>query len=128
MTRERLPDKRPHITQKAKLGPVRTVYLSVDSETNPKELFIRVKGNADAEKVTCYDAIARLASLALQYGVPAGEIGELLRDMKDDTGGPVRQDKFIKFCGGTLDYIGTHLLVYYAGRVDLAHVKPETSQ
>lgn len=119
-----LPPLRNHFTQKAKIGANRTIYLSVDSETTPHEIWLRIKGDADAEKVVCFDTIARLISHALQSGTSVEAIGLILRGTQDDTRGAVRHDDRIKFCSGTLDYIGTHLLVYYAGRDDLAHVEP----
>ena len=124
MTRKILPDKRNHITQKAKIGANRTLYLSVDSDEAPNEVFLRVKGTEDAEKVVAYDVIARLISLALQYHVPMSEIGDLLLDTRDNTAGAVRGDDKIKFCSGTFDYIGKHLLVYYGGRPDLCIQPP----
>lgn len=125
MTREQLPSRRAHITKKVKIGANRTLYISFDSETDPKEIFLRIKGDTDAEKVVAYDSIARLISVARQYGVPIDALGNALHGTRDDTAGAVRHDPRIRFCGGTLDYIGTHLLVYFAGRDDLSH--PELS-
>lgn len=124
MSRQELPSKRGHVTQKAKIGGVRTLYLSTDAAPpgQPLEIFLRVKGKASAEVVTLYDVIARLISLALQEGVPVASIGELLHESKCAPAGPVQEDDRIKNCHGTIDYIGRYLLVYFAGRDDLAHV------
>jgi ribonucleoside-diphosphate reductase alpha chain len=121
MGRTELPSRRRHITQKARIGPQRVLYLSVDDEQTPHELFLRIKGESGAEKVCCYDVIARLVSLALQEGVPLERIAERLRGTRSEPAGPVQGDALIKFCDGTMDYIGRHLLVYYCGRTDLAH-------
>lgn len=120
MTRAALPNRRAHITQKVKIGKDRTLYLSVDSETAPNEIFLRIKGDTDAEKVVAYDIIARLISLAVQSGITLEAVGKVLYGTQDGTRGPVRGDDRLKFCGGTLDYIGQHLLLYYAGWNDLA--------
>jgi ribonucleoside-diphosphate reductase alpha chain len=74
------------------------------------------------EVIALYDVIARLASLALQYGVPIEEVGEMLRGPKFEPAGPVQGHPRIKNCSSLCDLIGRHLLVEYASRDDLAHV------
>lgn len=123
MPRKTLPSRRNHITQRVRIGGKRTLYLSVDNETEPSEIFIRIRGETGSEKVACYDVIARLISLAIQEGVPLESIAERLLATKMEPAGPVHGDDRIKMCDGSLDYIGRHLLVYYAGREDLAHIK-----
>lgn len=121
MNRKQLAPRRDHITQKVSIGGIRTCYFSVDS-TTPSELFIRVKErNIEAEVVTLYDTLARVSSLALQYGVPLEKIGETLIGVKSDPGGPVQGDDRIALCSGPLDYVGRHILVTYCGREELAH-------
>lgn len=123
MPRKKLPDRRDHITQRVRIGGKRTLYLSVDNETEPSEIFIRIRGETGSEKVACYDVIARLISLAIQEGVPLASIAERLLATKMEPAGLVQGDDRIKMCDGTLDYIGRHILVMYCGREDLAHVK-----
>lgn len=123
MPRKQLPARRNHITQRVKIGGKRTLYLSVDNEETPSEIFIRIRGETGVEKVTCYDVIARLISLAMQEGVALEAIAERLLATRMEPAGPVEGDERIKMCDGTLDYIGRHLLVMYCGREDLAHVK-----
>lgn len=123
MPRKTLPSRRNHITQRVKIGGKRTLYLSVDNDTAPSEIFIRIRGETGVEKVTCYDVIARLISLALQEGIALEAIAERLHGTRMEPYGSVEGDARIKMCDGSLDYIGRHLLVYYAGREDLAHVK-----
>jgi hypothetical protein len=122
MTRTALPNRREHLTQKVKIGAHRTLYLSVDHPVTPRELFLRIRGEADAEKVVAYDVLARLVSLALQHGVPMADIGHVFHGTREETAGAVQYDARIKRCDGTLDYVGRHLLVYFARREDLAHV------
>jgi len=123
MPRKTLPSRRNHITQRVKIGGKRTLYLSVDNDTAPSEIFIRIRGETGVEKVTCYDVIARLVSLAIQEGVALEAIAERLLATRMEPAGPVEGDAYIKMCDGTLDYIGRHLLVMYCGREDLAHIK-----
>lgn len=125
--RKKLPDRREHITQRVKIGNIRTLYLSVDNEESPNEIFLRIRGDTGNEKVCCYDVIARLMSLAIQAGIPMQDIAERLQGTRTEPAGQVSGDDRIKFCDGTIDYIGRHLLVNYCGRDDLAHAKKKDS-
>jgi ribonucleoside-diphosphate reductase alpha chain len=102
------------------------LYLSVDDEQQPSEIFLRIRGETGSEKTCAYDVIARLISLAIQEGVPIADIAARLQGTRTEPAGAVEGDDQIKFCDGTIDYIGRHLLVRFAGRDDLAHVKKET--
>ena len=63
-----LPSRRNHITQKVRITG-RTLYISVHDDPSPSEIFIRVKGaDCTPETIAFYDVIARLMSVALQYG------------------------------------------------------------
>jgi hypothetical protein len=73
-TRLALPARRNHITQKVKIAGHRTLYLSVHAEAKPAEIFLRVKGpDCSSELIGLYDVVARLMSIALQYGATARE-------------------------------------------------------
>ena len=126
MKRKTLSNRRGHITQKVRIGNIRTLYLSIDDEP-PNEIFLRIRGQADAEKVVGYDVIARLISMALQHGITVATIAERLHGTRSEPAGPVVGDDEVKFCDGTMDYIGRHLLIRFAGRTDLAHVTKEPS-
>lgn len=125
MARKKLPSRRSHITQRVKIGVNRTLYLSVDDDASPNEIFLRIRGETGSEKTCCYDVIARLISLALQEGVAIEDIASRLHGTRTEPAGPVTGDDRIKFCNGTIDYIGRHLLVYFFGRDDLAHAPKE---
>jgi hypothetical protein len=99
------------------------LYLSVDNEKEPSEIFIRIRGETGSEKTACYDVIARLMSMALQEGMSLSDIAGQLHGTKMEPAGPVDGDAQIKFCDGSLDYVGRHLLINFCGRDDLAHVK-----
>lgn len=69
-TRLVLATRRNHITQKVKIAGQRTLYLSVHDDAHPAEIFLRLKGaDCSSELIGLYDVIARLMSLALQYGL-----------------------------------------------------------
>ncbi len=117
-----LPNRREHVTQKVKVGGQRTVYISVHEAPQPAELFLRVKGqHCTSEVVALYDVIARLSSLALQYGAPLEEVADMLHKTKFAPCGPVTGHRRIKHCSSLPDLIGRHLLIDYCGREDLAH-------
>ncbi len=124
MNRTPLPSRRGHITHKVSIGGrQRTLYLSVDEDAQPHEIFLRIKGQGcTAELVSLYDTLAKLMSLALQYDVPLSKIGEMLIGTKCAPSGPVGGHARIKFCNSQQDFIGRHLLLTHCHREDLAHV------
>jgi len=126
--RKKLPDRRSHVTQRVRIGGKRTLYLSVDDDVSPNEIFLRIRGEAGSEKVCLYDVIARLVSLAMQEGIAIEAIAERLYGTKMDPSGPVTGDDQIKMCSGSLDYVGRWLLVNCCGRDEVAHVKKETAE
>ncbi len=123
-----LPNRRHHITQKVKIAGQRTLYLSVLDDEYPAEIFIRLKGNdCSSELIGLYDVIARLMSLALQYGAPLEKVGDLLTRAQFAPCGPVSGHDRIKSCTSLPDLIGRHLLVEYCGRHELSHVPLSTN-
>ena len=78
---------------------------------SPLELFVRVRGqDCTAETVALYDILARLASLALQYGCPVQTIGAMLRGVQVEPAGLVTGHPTMHFCSSLPDAIGQHLL------------------
>ena len=122
--RRSLPTRRKHITQKVRIAGQRTLYLSVHNDEHPAEIFLRLKGNdCSSELIGLYDVMARLMSLALQYGAPLEKVGDLLAGAKFEPCGPVSGHDRLKHCTSLPDLIGRHLLVEYCGREELAHVQ-----
>jgi hypothetical protein len=71
-TRLALPNRREHTTQKVRIAGQRTLYISVHDDEQPAEIFLRVKDpDCSAELIGLYDVVARLISIALQYGPAA---------------------------------------------------------
>ena len=82
-SRHSLPNRRNHITQQVKIAGQRTLYVSVHDDEQPAEIFLRLKGSdCSSELIGFYDVIARLMSLALQYGAPLEKVGDLLSGAK----------------------------------------------
>lgn len=125
-SRRALPARRNHITQKAKIARQRTLYISVHDDANPAEIFLRVKGpDCSSELIGLYDVVARLMSIAPQYGAPLEKVGDLLAGAQFAPCGPVVGHDRLKQCSSLPDLIGRHLLVEYCGWDELAHV-PES--
>ena len=123
-TRLAIPNRRNHSTQKVRIADLRTLYITVHDDPQPAEIFLRVKGtDCSSELIGLYDVIARLMSLALQYGAPLEKVGDLLAGAKFAPCGQVSGHEHIKHCTSLPDLIGRHLLVVYCGREDLAHQK-----
>ncbi len=121
--RRALPNRREHVTQKFRISSRRTLYVSVHADDNPAELFLRVKGaGCDSETIALYDVVARLLSLALQYGAPMEKAAEMLHQTKFEPAGPVSGHDRIKSCSSLPDLIDRYLLLECCGREDVAHV------
>ena len=126
MTRKKLPPRRGHINQSVTIGGKVRLYVGVDSD-EPKELWLRVKGEGITSLVVALcDQQAISTARRLQRGETLEEICGPWVGVKVEPCGVVKGDERIKMCTSILDYLGRYLLVYCAGRDDLAHVpKPE---
>lgn len=112
-----------HITQKVRIVYQRTLYISVHDDPSPGEIFLRVKGvDCTPEWIALYDVIARLMSVALQYGASLEKLGDLLTGAKFAPCGLVSGHDPLKHCSSLPDLIGRHLLVECCGWDELAHV------
>jgi hypothetical protein len=68
-TRLALANRRNHITQKVRIAGQHTFYINVHDDEHPAGVFLRLKGSdCSSELIGLYDVIARLLSVALQYG------------------------------------------------------------
>lgn len=66
-----LPASRDQITQKVRIDRPCTLCLSVHEDAQPAEVFLRMKGpDCSSKLIGLYDVVARLMSIALQYGAP----------------------------------------------------------
>ena len=124
MPRRSVPPRRNHITQKVRIAGERTLYVAVHDDEHPVEVFLRVKGpDCSSELIGLYDVVARLMSIALQYGAALLEkVGDLLAGAKFTPCGPIVGHDRLKSCTSLPDLIGRLLLVEYCDRHELAHV------
>jgi len=127
--REELPAYRETIRQKIKLGG-RTAYLDVGfydgACTRIGEVFIVVDKNGSTERFLL-DELARMTSVAIQYGAPAEEVIGGWLFTKGSLFGTVLGDDRIKNATSVLDWVARHILVNYYRRNELAHVKEEST-
>jgi len=108
--RRLLPDRRKHTTEKVCIGDQRTLCVTVHDDEHPAEIFLRLKGpDCSSELIGLYDVIARLMSLALQYGAPLEKVGELPAGAKFAPCGPVPGHDRLKHCSSLQDLIGRHV-------------------
>lgn len=122
MGKQELPSRR-ELARISVIIDGRKFYLDIGFGLDKKirELFVTVNKTGSEERFWI-DALARVASLALQYDVPIEDICEQWLGSKCSPSGPVQGDDRIKFCSSSLDWIARHVLANYAGRDDLAHV------
>lgn len=123
MSERVLPDRRNLVRQRAQVGNAK-IYLDLgkyDDDTIG-EMFIVVE-KTGAERRWLYDEVARLSSKLLQHGCSLEQLAEGWLGTKGDQFGPVQGDDRIKNATSILDYCARHILVNYADRDDLAHVK-----
>ena len=120
-----MPDRRNVIRQKVKIGKTK-VYFDVGfyEDGSIGELFIVVERTGDHMR-WLYDEVARLGSKLIQHGCPVEHVAEGWLGTKGKPAGPVQDDARIKHCTSVLDYVARHLLIYYCGREELAHIKQE---
>ena len=110
--RRTLHNHRHHITQEVRIAGLRTLYLSVHDDAHPAETFLRLKGSdCSLELIRLCDVIARLLSLALQYGARLAKVVDLLAGAKFCPCGPVNRHNRIKGCWSFAGPHGRHLLM-----------------
>lgn len=105
--RERLPNRRRGVTQKAVIGGSMKVYASVGRYADGRlaEVFIRLHREGEAFR-TLMDTFAVVLSLALQHGVPPLVLADALIGVRFDPRGEVEGDERVQTCTSILDYIG----------------------
>jgi hypothetical protein len=84
-SRRSFPSRRDHITQKVRIADQRIFYISVHDDSSPSKLFLLVKkADCTLELIGLYDVVARLISVALQYGTSLEKLGDLLTGAGSD--------------------------------------------
>jgi ribonucleoside-diphosphate reductase alpha chain len=102
--RETLPDERRSITHKFRVGDQEgylTVGLYPDGRAG--ELFVKI--NKEGSMVSgLMDAVAKMASIALQYGVPLADLAPKMRNTRFEPYGPTGNPE-IPWATSVVDYV-----------------------
>ncbi|HUF54372.1 MAG TPA: vitamin B12-dependent ribonucleotide reductase [Dehalococcoidia bacterium] len=102
--REPLPDERRSITHKFRVSD-QEGYLTVGlyPDGRPGELFVKI--NKEGSTVSgLADAVAKIASIARQYGVPLEELAPKLRNTRFEPAGPTGNPA-IPWATSVIDYV-----------------------
>jgi len=102
--REPLPDERQSITHKFRVGD-QEGYLTVGlyPDGRPGELFVKI--NKEGSMVSgLMDSVAKLASIALQYGVPLSDLAPKMRNTRFEPYGPTG-NREIPWATSVVDYV-----------------------
>jgi ribonucleoside-diphosphate reductase alpha chain len=102
--REYLPDERRSITHKFRVGD-QEGYITVGlyEDGRPGEIFVKI--NREGSTVSgLTDAVAKLASIALQFGVPLAQIAPKMRNTRFEPYGPTGNPE-IPWATSVVDYI-----------------------
>jgi ribonucleoside-diphosphate reductase alpha chain len=102
--REVLPDERQSITHKFRVGD-QEGYLTVGlyPDGRPGELFVKI--NKEGSMVSgLMDAVAKLASIALQFGVPLKDLAPKMRNTRFEPYGPTGNPE-IPWATSVVDYV-----------------------
>ena len=102
--RRRLPDERPAITHKFRVGE-QEGYITVGlfDDGSPGELFITISKEGSTIR-GLMDSVAVLTSLALQYGVPLEDLSKKFRGVHFEPAG-LTNNKELPSASSLIDYI-----------------------
>lgn len=115
MARSRLPDTRPAVTHKFRIGEQKG-YLSVGLAANgqPLELFIKISKQGSTIGGFA-SALARLTSISLQHGVPLAVICQKMRGLRFEPMG-CTPNRDIPQADSIVDYIFSWLELKFITR------------
>lgn len=105
--RERLPNRRRTVTQKAVVGDL-SIYTAVSRFPDGRlaEMFIRLSQRDGSAFRTLMDTFAVVLSIAIQHGVPPLALASAMRGVRFDPSGPVEGDDRVRDCTSIVDYLG----------------------
>lgn len=117
-TRERLPDRRKSWTQKVRIpdgnGAMQTFYLSAGHYPDGRPGEVWLEAHKEGTFVRgILQALARTASLALQFGVPVEEVVSALRHLNFPPRGEVEGSAAVRSCSSLPDWIAQELEAAY---------------
>lgn len=118
--REHLPARRRGFTDKARLGG-QTFYLRTGEYEDGRlgEVFIDLAG-AGSTLDGFANALAKMVSIALQFGAPLAEVVEALMGIRFEPSGFVELHDEIKQATSIPDFVGRDLAISYLDRQDLS--------
>lgn len=126
MARERLPDRRGSWTQKVRIGE-QTFYATFGEYADGRlgEVFIEAhKEGTFARGIL--GSLARMASIALQNGVPVEEIVRTLRHLNFPPNGAVDGSQSVKKAASVADWIAQEIEAAYVKAAPL--VRPAAGE
>jgi ribonucleoside-diphosphate reductase alpha chain len=102
--RELLPDERRSITHKFRVGDQEGyVTVGLYDDGRPGEIFVKI--NKEGSTVSgLMDAVAKLTSIALQFGVPLEELAPKMRNTRFEPYGPTG-NREIPWATSVVDYV-----------------------
>jgi len=121
--REFLPDERKSITHKFRVGD-QEGYITVGlyDDGRPGEIFVKI--NKEGSTVSgLTDAVAKLASIGLQYGVPLEELAPKMRNTRFEPYGPTGNPQ-VPWATSVIDYIFHWLQVRFGTSADEGATSP----
>jgi len=120
--REPLPSRRKGDTQKVRVGG-QTVYWRTGEYPDGRlgEVFIDLAG-AGSTLDGFANSLAKMTSIALQFGAPVGVIVDALLGVRFEPSGHVELHDRVRWCNSIVELIARDLAITYQGREDLANV------
>jgi ribonucleoside-diphosphate reductase alpha chain len=124
--RRHLPDERPAVTHKFRVGEQEGyVTVGMFEDGTPGEVFIKMaKEGSTVSGLT--DAVALLTSIALQYGVSLEKLADKLEHTRFEPYGTTGNSE-LPFATSVLDYIFRWLRLHFAGSEDALQHAPMQS-
>jgi ribonucleoside-diphosphate reductase alpha chain len=116
--REFLPDERRSITHKFRVGD-QEGYITVGlyNDGRPGEIFVKI--NKEGSTVSGLgDAVAKVASIALQYGIPLEDLAPKMRNTRFEPYGPTG-NSLVPWATSVVDYIFHWLQVRFGSGADV---------
>jgi len=118
--REQLPSKRLGYTQKSRIAG-QAIYLRTGEYPDGRigEIFLDLSG-AGSTLDGFANSLAKMTSIALQFGAPAGAVVEALMGIRFEPAGFVELHDDVKSASSIPDLVGRSLAISYLGRDDLS--------
>lgn len=113
LTRKCLPERRASWTQRARVGG-QTLYLSMGDYEDGRlgEIWLEAAKQGTNIRGTL-GALARLASVALQHGVPVAAVAEALRGLNYPPNGQVEGSPVVSSCTSVADWVAQEIAAAY---------------